>query len=29
VAIDNFQDKATACEIINDAIRNYREHFSK
>ena len=29
VAIDNFQDKATAFDIINDAIRNYREHFSK
>lgn len=29
VAIDNFQDKATACDIINDAIRNYREHYSK
>jgi len=29
VEIDNFQDKDTACKIINDAIAFYRENFNK
>ena len=29
VEIDNFQDKATACKIIQDAIDFYKETFSK
>jgi inorganic pyrophosphatase len=29
VAIDNFQDKATACKVIEDAITLYKETFKK
>jgi inorganic pyrophosphatase len=29
VEIDNFQDKATACRIIEEAIVFYRETFKK
>ncbi|HLG40513.1 MAG TPA: inorganic diphosphatase [Chitinophagaceae bacterium] len=29
VVIDNFQDKDTACKVINDAIKFYKETFAK
>jgi inorganic pyrophosphatase len=29
VEIDNFQDKATAWNVINDAISFYKENFKK
>jgi inorganic pyrophosphatase len=29
VAIDNFQDKDTACKVITDAIHYYKENFKQ